>query len=248
MGSFHAANLACLEAYRKGIVRSVELMVPGPWFTEAVRMLRENPGLDVGIHLVLTSEWSAVKWGPKAYVPSLVDPNGDFFAMVWKNPHLPAGSSLQESRWRLDEVERELRAQIEIALRNLPRISHLSEHMGFDGLDPRIREVVEKLRREYRLQPGPRGAAVKPFTHWGAEATAEGRIKSFIANLEKLTPGTYLFVEHPGLSTPELAPVGHPGYENVAADRDAVTRVYTSPEVMAAIKRRGIKLINYTDL
>jgi len=42
--------------------------------------------------------------------------------------------------------------------------------------------------------------------------------------------------------------VGHKGYENVAMDRDAVRRVYTSPEVKSAIKRLGIELISYADL
>ena len=44
IGSCHAANLACIQCYREGIVRSVEVMVPCPWFNEAAKMLRENPG------------------------------------------------------------------------------------------------------------------------------------------------------------------------------------------------------------
>ena len=62
IGSSHNANLACIESYKNGIVRSVEIMVPCSWFEEAVIMLNENPGLDVGIHLTLTSEWDNYKW------------------------------------------------------------------------------------------------------------------------------------------------------------------------------------------
>jgi predicted glycoside hydrolase/deacetylase ChbG (UPF0249 family) len=248
MGSSHAANVACIAAYKEGIVRSVELMVPGPWFTEAVKMLNENPGLDVGIHLVLTSEWDRVKWGPKSCAPSLVDANGFFFPMVWKNARLPAGSSIQESSWRIEEVEQELRAQIEIALRNVPRMSHLSEHMGFESLDPAIKALVGKLRKEYRLQPGPLEDQPKPFAGWGEEKDAEARARAFVENLGRLTPGVYIFVEHPALDTPEMETVGHPGYDGVGADRDAVTKVLTHPQVKGAIARRGIKLIRYSDL
>jgi len=63
-----------------------------------------------------------------------------------------------------------------------------------------------------------------------------------------LKPGTYLFVEHPGLNTAEMGAIGHTGYENVAEDRDAVTEVFVSEKVKKAIKRLGIKLISYADL
>src|SRR3982751_1129935 len=79
MGVAQAVNEACIQCYREGIARSVEVIVPGPWFLDAVRMLKENPGLDVGVHLCLTSEWARVKWRPITRAPSLVDPDGYFF-------------------------------------------------------------------------------------------------------------------------------------------------------------------------
>ena len=51
MGVAQAVNEACIQCYREGIARSVEVIVPGPWFLDAVRLLKENPGLDVGVHL-----------------------------------------------------------------------------------------------------------------------------------------------------------------------------------------------------
>ena len=51
IGSCHAANVACIRSYKEGVMTSVELMVPCSWFPEAVKILNENPGLDVGIHL-----------------------------------------------------------------------------------------------------------------------------------------------------------------------------------------------------
>ena len=246
IGSFHAANVACIESYKNGIARSVELMVPCAWYPEAIKMLNENPGFDVGIHLVLTSEWSNVKWRPLTNCPSLVDKDGYFFPMVWKNDNFPAGSSISEAKWKIEEVEKELRAQIELALRQVSQVSHLSNHMGFTGLDPKLKELVEKLAKEYKL--GTETNNLKYFQGWGRDVKPEERIDKFCENLEKLTPGSYLFVEHPAHDTDEMKTVGHKGYENVATDREWVTRVFTSEKVKETIKKKGIQLISYADL
>jgi chitin disaccharide deacetylase len=246
IGSFHAANVGCIESYQNGIARSVELMPPCAWFPEAVKLLNENPGYDVGIHLTLTSEWSNVKWRPLTHCPSLVDKDGYFFPMVWKNQNFPAGSSISESDWKLEEIEQELRAQIELSLKHLPHISHLSTHMGFTSLDPKIGELVDKLAKEYDLEVNTEG--LQRFPGWGKDVPVEQRIDKFCENLEKLTPGKYLFVEHPAKDTDEMKNVGHKGYENVGTDRDWVTRVLTSEKVKQTIQNKGIKLISYKDL
>jgi predicted glycoside hydrolase/deacetylase ChbG (UPF0249 family) len=168
--------------------------------------------------------------------------------MVWRNDRLPPHSSLAEANWKLAELEKEMRAQIEIAMRHVPRITHLETHMGFEGFKPEIHELLERLRKEYHLQTRAETGQLEHFSGWGREQTTAGRVQAFIANLEKLTPGTYLFVEHPAAQTPEMETVGHKGYEGVAADREMVRRVYTSPEVKAAIRRLGIELISYKDI
>ena len=113
MGSFRSANIACMEAFEKGIETSIEVMVVTPWFPEAARLLRENPGIDVGLHLTITSEWDNIKWRPLTSCPSLVDSNGYFFPMMTANPNYP-GLAIKENKWNIDEVEREL-----VAIRNL---------------------------------------------------------------------------------------------------------------------------------
>jgi predicted glycoside hydrolase/deacetylase ChbG (UPF0249 family) len=246
IGSFHSANVACIESYQNGIARSVELMAPCAWFPEAVKMLKENPGFDVGIHLTLTSEWSSVKWRPLTHCPSLVDKDGYFFPMVWKNENFPPNSSISEANWKIDEVEQELRAQIELSMKYVTQISHLSNHMGFTSLDPKLKALVEKLAKEYKL--GTETNNLQRFPGWGRDVKPEERIDKFCENLEKLTPGKYLFVEHPARDTDEMKTVGHKGYENVGLDREWVTRVFTSEKVKQTIQNKGIKLISYADL
>ncbi len=50
MGSFRSANIACMEGYKNGVETCIEVMVVTSWFPEAARLLRENPGKDVGLH------------------------------------------------------------------------------------------------------------------------------------------------------------------------------------------------------
>jgi predicted glycoside hydrolase/deacetylase ChbG (UPF0249 family) len=249
IGSSHAANLACIQSYREGIMRTVELMVPCPWFPEAVKMLQENPGLDVGIHLTLTSEWSNYKWGSLTHAPTLVDSNGYFFPKQKNWADENATDAFWNAKPDLKEVEGELRAQIEMALSDVPQISHLSGHMGIGSVAPEMEIIFKKLRDEYNLNIGLNTYEIQYMRGMKDRSHSFGeREASFIAMLQDLKPGRYLFVEHPGLDTPEMQAIGHTGYEDVAQDRDAVTRIFTSKKVMAVIKEKNIKLISYKDL
>jgi len=248
IGSSHAANVACIRSYKEGIMTSVELMVPCSWFPEAIKMLNENPGLDVGIHLVLTSEWDNYKWGPLTHAPSLTDEDGYFYPTIWRRNNMPAGTALKDADWKIEEIEKELRAQIELGKKKVPHVSHLSYHMGCASWDPQVKELCAKLAGEYALDIEPSDAGVRRFGGFGNAKIADERIEKFIKGLEGLKPGTYLFVEHPGIDTAEMRAIGHKGYEDVAQDRDAVTELFVSDKVKRAVNRLGINLISYADL
>lgn len=248
IGSCHAANVACIKSYKEGIMTSVELMVPCSWLPEAVKMLNENPGLDVGIHLVLTSEWENYKWRPLTHAPSLTDSDGYFYPTIWQRKNMPVGTALKEADWKIEEIEKELRAQIELGKQKVPHVSHLTFHMGCASWDPKVRKLCTKLTKEYGLYIVPPEAGVRGIGRFGDAKTAGERIDRFVKLLEGLKPGTYLFVEHPGLDTAEMSAIGHTGYEDVAKDRDAVAELFVSDKVKRAIERLGIKLISYADL
>jgi predicted glycoside hydrolase/deacetylase ChbG (UPF0249 family) len=247
MGAAQSVNEACIRAARDGVVRSVEVIVPGPWFLDAVRLLKENPGVDVGVHLTLTSEWERVKWRPITHAPSLVDADGYFFPTTRQRRDFPANTGFLESGFKPEEVERELRAQIESAKKHLPRVSHVSAHMGAATATPELRAITAKLAKEFGLRmedPGLKGAGRWSGNFLSAEQKEQGLVKL----LEDLRPGEWLIVEHPAYDTPEMRNVGHKGYENVAADRAGVTHAFLSPKVKEVIARRGITLISYADL
>jgi hypothetical protein len=248
IGSSHTANVACIESYKNGIMRSVELMVPGPWFPEAVRLLNENPGLDVGVHLVITSEWNDIKWRPLTCCPSLVDIDGYFFPTIWQRENAPEGTSLKGASWKIEEIEQEFRAQIETAKRHVPRITHLNCHMGCEGCAPEIAALVRNLAIEYYLNINIADLGYKYIGFWTkADSTPEQRINATISTLKNLKPGKFIFIDHPGQDSPEMRAIWHKGYENVAADRDAVTRVFTSQKVKDVVKSLNIKLVSYKE-
>ena len=248
IGSSHAANVACIESYREGIMRSVEVMVPCPWFEEAVEMLNANPGLDVGIHLTLTSEWAKCKWRPLTHGPSLMDEDGYFYAMTREWDRWPAGTGFYDANPKLEEVEAELRAQIELALKKIKNVSHLSAHMGTARCRKDLSALVDRLAREYKLEVDLKAHQLRSVRGMGdAKAPPETRAQALAETLEKLTPGLWLLVEHPGKDTAEMRAIGHKGYEHVANDREVVTRAFTSAQVKEVVKRRKIKLMSYGD-
>lgn len=122
-GMCHDANMGTLEAMTKGIATSTSTMFPCPWVSEFAEIAKEHPEFDVGVHLTLTSEWGKYRWGPVAgagAVPGLVDEEG----CLW--PDVP------EVMFKAtpDEVEAEIRAQIDRCLTIGIKPTHLDSHMG----------------------------------------------------------------------------------------------------------------------
>lgn len=248
MGFSHSGNEAILKTAKEGIATSIEIIVPSPWFPEAVKMLEEHPEFDVGIHIALTSEWSNMKYRPVSFCPSLTDEDGYFYPFIWPNKNYP-GQTLLENKWNMEDVEKEFRGQIELGLKKLPKITHVSAHMGCYEMTPEVKALMQKLVKEYKIDIDPADYQVQRATYEGPKETSDQKIQSFIKMLEKLKPGeTYLFVDHPGLDTPELRAIHHVGYDQVAIDRQGVTDVLIDPKVKEVIKKLGIELISYADL
>jgi ankyrin repeat protein/O-glycosyl hydrolase/predicted glycoside hydrolase/deacetylase ChbG (UPF0249 family) len=248
MGFSHSCNEAVIKCYREGIMTSVEVLTPSPWFPEAVKLLAENPRLDVGVHLTLTSEWEGIKWRPISHCPSLVDADGYLNPMVLPNKHYP-GRSLSEQNWNIDDIEREFRAQIEMAKRHFPSLSHISSHMGCATMNGAIAALTRRLAREYNLGYEMRNVGLEDATYVGPKSTSDEKKTSFLRMLESLEPGkTYVFVDHPGIDGPELRAIYHIGYEDVGIDRQGVTNMWTDPAIKAAVLRLHIELVSYGQL
>jgi CubicO group peptidase (beta-lactamase class C family)/predicted glycoside hydrolase/deacetylase ChbG (UPF0249 family) len=252
MGYSHSGNVALIKSYTEGIETSIEVIVPSPWFPEAVKMLNDNPKVDVGLHFAITSEWDNVKWRPLTAAKSLRNADGYFYPMLFHN-NLYDGQAVTDNKWNIADIETELRAQIQMALKYIPRLSHVSGHMGSLAFDPSVKAMVKKVGLEYGLKiVDADSKADFNLNYTGFDfnkKTTEERIEGFIKMLDKLENGqTYVFVEHPGLDNEELQAIHHIGYEDVAKGRQDVTTIFTSEKVKEAIVRKGIKLVSYKEI
>lgn len=253
MGMFHSVNIASIEAYKNGIETTIEVMPVTPWFPEAVKMLRNNPGIDVGVHLAITSEWENIKWRPLTHCPSLTDSNGYFYPMISPHPAYP-GQSVTENNWKLSEVEQEFRAQIELTLKNISQTSHITGHMGVIRFDKEVLAMVHKLADEYNLtfiegEDQRERYNVKSVGYEGSNKTSADKEASFIKMLGNLkNEENYIFLDHPAINNSEIETVGHIGYNWVSQDRQGVADMLISEKVKQAVKENNIELITYNGL
>ena len=247
VGSSWASNIGCVKACRDGIARSVEVMMPCPWVEHAAALLQRHPEIDVGIHLTLTSEWDAMKWRPLTRAGSLVDDDGYFLPLLMPRPG-DARPNLLESRWSVDDVAAELRAQIVLGLAKFPTASHVSAHMTryLSEFHAAVGDVVSELCEEFGLRNDTQGRQVSQFQGYAKFPRDAGvRIRSFVDQLRQLEPGDHIFIDHPACDTAEMAAIGHAGYEDVREDRSSCLEVLTSEAVRHAVRDLGITLIDY---
>ncbi len=144
LGLSHSVNKATFQALNNGSVSSASLMVPCPWFLEAANIISKKPDLDIGIHLTLTAEWKDYKWGgvaPSDEISSLLDGNGYFYPTVKE--------VIQHAK--PEEVEKELRAQIDKAIALGVKPTHLDSHMGTLFATPEMFMIYIKMSKLYHI-------------------------------------------------------------------------------------------------
>jgi predicted glycoside hydrolase/deacetylase ChbG (UPF0249 family) len=143
-GMCHSVNVATIEALTNGSVSSASIMMPCSWVSEFADWAKANPKKDLGLHLTLTSEWKHYRWRPVAdqsRVKGLIDPEG----YVWRDVRSTATHASAQ------EVEIELRAQIERAKLYGIQFTHVDTHMGTLFARPDYFEVYTKLAKEYNV-------------------------------------------------------------------------------------------------
>lgn len=241
IGMCHGVNVAAKRVADTGLPVSFSFMVPCPWFTEAVEWFRDKPNVSVGIHLTLNSEWKNYRWGPVAgvtMVPSLVDSMGNFF---------PSRSRLYANNPSLDEIELELRAQINKALQAGLNVQYLDYHMGAAMQTPQTRAIVEKLAAEY-------GLAVSRYygeqdVEGGYSAPVDNKLDTLMTKLKAVQPGgVKLLVFHLGEDSPEMAAMEDLntfGLKNMSRHRQAETDALVSPAFLQLLRDPRFRLVNY---
>ncbi|MBO7320246.1 MAG: polysaccharide deacetylase family protein [Clostridia bacterium] len=119
-GMCHAANEAVAELFEGGWLKSSTIMMPCPTAEEAVKFSIEHPEYAIGVHLTLTSEWGKYRWKPLTDGKTLVDEDG----YMWHE------SDQVEKNASYEDIEAEVRAQIDLAHSMGMKPSHIDNHMG----------------------------------------------------------------------------------------------------------------------
>ncbi len=119
-GMCNSANEAVEELFLGGYLKSATVMLPCPTAEHAVNFSIAHPEYPIGIHLTMTSEWGKYRWKPLSAGKSLIDEEG----FMWHE------SDQVENNATYEDLENEIRAQIEYAHFLGMKPSHIDNHMG----------------------------------------------------------------------------------------------------------------------
>ena len=264
VGVSHSQNLATFQAIQNGLVSSTSMMVPAAWSKEVAELAKSIKNPDIGIHITLTNEWHHYNWGPesgKTEVPGLVNPLGHMF---------PSCAEVAQNA-SPEQVEKEVRAQIESAKSMGIDVTHLDSHMGcmFYGRAEYMRIYV-KLALEYNIpaminqeiykgliEPNPalfEGLEVQKLPiidqiiMADEEAYANGMEEFYTDALKNLPAGVHVLLLHLAFDDAEMNAVtsGHDSFHAPWRQKDY--DFFTSEQAKKLLEEQNIKLITWKEI
>jgi len=256
LGMCQATLPALVDLLAAGLVSSGSVMVPCPWFPQAAALLRDCPTADVGLHMTLTSEWAACRWGPLSTrdpATGLLDQDGYFprdTKTLWQSIDVAAACAEMQA-----QVARTRQAGLEL--------THLDSHM-FAHFEPRLlppyvalgfAEAVPALvvrHWSYSEQDARQIArwirqwedqGMPIFDHVTGSPPAswqDDRVQQAKGLLDAVSSGLTCFLVHAACDTPELRAMA-PDWRFRVADHAA----FQSAELSNHIRQTGIQVIGY---
>ncbi|HTM23976.1 MAG TPA: polysaccharide deacetylase family protein [Vicinamibacterales bacterium] len=259
LGMSHSVNRATFESLEKGWITSSSILVPCPWFPEVAAWARAHPTADLGIHLAVNSEWTTFRWGPvsgRDKVPSLLDKDG----------YLPLLETEVVAHAQPADVERELRAQIDMAKAAGIHLTHLDSHMATLFHTQPLFDVYRRLGAAYDLpvlleRQGARGGNDSP---WRVQAQQDalvdrvvsidpgvppsGWLDAYRALLAPLGPGVYQLIVHLGYDDDEMrgATADHPDWG--ARWRQSDFDMVKSQAFRDFLREKGFTLVGWREV
>ena len=246
LGMTQGSLVGVEKAMNEGVLTCTSMIVPGPWFEAAAELARRNPGWCTGIHLCLVGEWRGYRWRPVLpwdKVRSLVDADGFLH---------PSPGELFQHKPRLEEIDAELRAQIELAKKKGVNVQYLDTHYMDLADYPGLEDAIRKIAADYNLPISSQLGEKNMESVY--QTPVEQKKKRAVEILDGLGPGLWLWVCHVGIDSPEQRALIHTAPEDIFVDggvgrhRAEELNVLTSLEVQSMILKKGIRLTNYREL
>ncbi len=268
-GLSREVNAGVVRAHRDGILTATSLMVAAAGRDEAAALARENPRLDVGLHLVVCRGQSVL---PAARLAGIVDASGNFIES-------PVGAGMRyffnrEIRTRLRE---EIRAQMELHLKLVGRLDHIDGHLNFH-VHPVVADILLELCVEYhvpciRLPREPvfttialaRDNAARKIVEAGIFRALSRRARRMF-EARGMRSTQWLFGLHqsgnltqeyvigvlarlpPGLTELYFHPAADLGGMRATLEAQREVSILTSPQVRAVLEERGVRLTNFAEI
>jgi predicted glycoside hydrolase/deacetylase ChbG (UPF0249 family) len=234
-------------------------MVPCPWFEDFATHYKNRPELDVGIHVTLTAEWDNYKWGgvmPSSEIKSLLDENG----------HLYPSVELLKKHALAQEVEKEIRAQIDRAISFGIDPTHIDTHMGSVAATPEILQIYLNVGREYGIPVFvPRMmlllvpeevreivqenfVLVDRIFMLNARPEGSNWLKAYGDMVEKMVPGLNQLIVHVAYDNAEMQAVcvNHPDFGSEWRQKDL--ELVTSKSFQDKLTEQKIQLISWKEI
>ena len=265
IGMCYEANQAAKYYLENELIQSAAAMVPCPWFNDIAAWAVKNPDEDVGLHLTLTSEWQTYRWGGISDphdITGLLDSDG----YLWRDVRNVAANASPE------EIEREIRAQIERSIQMGLRPGHIDTHMGtlFSRVD--YAEVFFKVAMEYDIPANViefTPARVEKFKKQGYPITEKmiahankyklpklddffsvpngktyaEKKSNFFKLIQSLEPGISEIIFHPSVETEGLKKITNSWQQRVWE-----AKMFSDPAVIEFMQAEGIIFTNWKEM
>lgn len=247
IGLLQATVPAYVDLMTNQRITAASLMVPAPWFPAAADVVQNTaqlPQSDVGVHITLNSEWTAMRFGPlsaEGRHPEhrLLDDAGYFHPIP----------EVVQNRGDVKAVETELNLQVSRAQKAGIDVTHIDSHMGtvvhprflttYIGTAVKLQvpafalRLSEKMLLEAGFDPDTATLFSKNSQQLEAagfplfdsyrmlplreETQFEDRLAYAQRYIDAAPAGLHYLIIHPALDTPELRAVA-PDWEARAMD------------------------------
>lgn len=228
-----------IRAFQEGIVKSTSVMVNMEGFESSVKLLKQNPDLDAGIHINLTVGRPVSKcWD----ISTLCTDEGVF--------HRGAEKLLTSAK--MSHIEKEAEAQIALAKSAGLKLTHIDSHhylhdyTGVTGVFSRIAEKeglclratseeMKKLIRQFKVKT--------PDFFFGEFFQENAKFETLKWIFETTSESVNELCCHPGIVDDRLRNIS-----SYVDRREEELAILTSSEVKELVKSYGITLVSYRDL
>lgn len=265
-GMCDEANIATEYYLENNLIQSAAVMAPCPNADDFIKWAIDHPETDVGMHLTHTSEWKSYRWGPvsdSAEVPGLIDPEGKLWHDV---PDVVKHASAEE-------VEKEIRAQIDKAIAMGHQPTHIDTHMGTlyghasyvevffkvaeeygipaNAIDLSDSTVADKFRKQgYPIDENVIGIInnyslpkLDNFTSAPNGQTYEEKVENFKQLISSLPPGLTEIIFHPSVETENLKTITNSWQQRVWE-----AKMFSDPDLIQFFEDEEIIFTNWKEI